>query len=79
MGGRHGRLSLILLLLLMYRVLVAGQEKILYLFIVSLEIKYLKIASVVEWSITTDCKSVAHRATQVRILPGAPEWNLMVM
>lgn len=29
-------------------------------------------ASVVEWSITTDCKSVAHRATQVRILPGAP-------
>lgn len=28
-------------------------------------------ASVAEWSIATDCKSVALRATQVRILPGA--------
>lgn len=29
-------------------------------------------ASVAEWSIATDCKSVALRATKVRILPGAP-------
>ncbi len=29
------------------------------------------LASVAEWSIATDCKSVALRATQVRILPGA--------
>ncbi len=28
-------------------------------------------ASVVEWSITTDCKSVALRASLVRIQPGA--------
>lgn len=30
------------------------------------------IAQVAEWSIATDCKSVALRATQVRILPCAP-------
>ncbi len=29
-------------------------------------------ASVAEWSIATDCKSVALWATKVRILPGAP-------
>ena len=31
-----------------------------------------------EWSIATDCKSVALRATQVRILPGAPAWKLQI-
>ena len=35
-------------------------------------------ASVVEWSITTDCKSVGLRPTKVRILPDAPEQNLIL-
>ena len=35
------------------------------------------IASVAERSIATDCKSVGLRSTQVRILPGAPERNLV--
>ena len=34
-------------------------------------ILYIVIASVVEWSITTDCKSVGLCPTKVRILPGA--------
>ena len=31
------------------------------------------VASVVEWSITTDCKSVGFMPTKVRILPGAQQ------
>src|SRR3989344_1349246 len=33
----------------------------------------LYYASVAEWSIATDCKSVGNMPTKVRILPGAPE------
>ena len=35
----------------------------------------MALASVAERSIATDCKSVALRATKVRILPGAPMSN----
>ena len=34
-------------------------------------------ASVAERSIATDCKSVGHRPTEVRILPGAQNENLL--
>src|SRR3989304_2928774 len=33
------------------------------------------IASVAEWSIALDCKSSGLRPTEVRILPGAPNWT----
>jgi hypothetical protein len=38
-------------------------------------IGYFLHASVVEWSITTDCKSVALRASLVQIQPGAHEYK----
>jgi hypothetical protein len=39
----------------------------------------LENASVAEWSIAVDCKSIAHWATQVRILPGAHMKNESIL